>query len=542
MKKRVFNRITAAALVLLLLLGSLCACGTPAAQETETETAVQETEVTEPTQNTAAFGLSYVKEYGLHPYNCTCLTNRPIINLLFEGLFVVNEQFQPEPVLCDKFGVSDDGLTYLITLRSQATFSDGTAVTPEDVVYSLRKAANSKYYGGRFHFVRSFSVFNSRTVEVDLYTPYETLPLLLDVPICKNGTADDSIPVGSGPFLLREGSPTLHRVADWWQGEYSVIPSNTVQLKTAAEPLDVRDSFEFGSTNLVLADPNSAASVGYRCDYELWNSNTTAMLYLGYNTASATFSNRSLRKAITWLIDRETVCAKIYNGFAYPASLPCSPQCSYYDETLAAQYAYSPEAFFEWRKANNIPSGTKAELLVWSADYSRVELANLIADTLTDYGINVQIVAVDIDKYKARLKSGNFDLFLGEVRLSPDFDLSEFFAGDGDLNFGGITSSEAYQMALNSLANSGNTYDLYQTVMDNALFCPILFKSYAVMVTRGTISSLQPAVDNVFHLPGGRTLADAATTYEEIYNGVSSTAAPTTEPPTEPTSPAESKP
>ena len=44
----------------------------------------------------------------------------------------------------------------------------------------------------------------------------------------------------------------------------------------------------------------------------------------------------------------------------------------------------------------------------------------------------------------------------------------------------------------------------------------MLFKSYAVMANRGTIASLQPAVDCVFHLPGGRSLADASVSYEEL--------------------------
>ena len=52
--------------------------------------------------------------------------------------------------------------------------------------------------------------------------------------------------------------------------------------------------------------------------------------------------------------------------------------------------------------------------------------------------------------------------------------------------------------------------------MDNAYFCPLLFKSYAVMANRGIIDSLQPAVDCVFHLPGGRSLADASVTYAEL--------------------------
>lgn len=541
MNKRMFNRITALLLMLLLLL-SLFGCG-GAWTENTVPTGETETEATEPTAPTPwkeqkRFGLAYVEEYGFNPYSCTCLTNRPIISLVFEGLFVVNESFQPEPVLCDKFGVSDDGLSYLITLRSEATFSDGSPVTAQDVVYSLRAASGSAYYGDRFHLVKNFSALNDSSVEITLYAPYENLPLLLDIPICKYGTADNRRPIGSGPFRFLKPDLYIRRVDDWWQGSFDVIEGNYITLQKAEKPIEVRDSFEFGTTNLVLADPNAAASVGYRCDYELWNCSTTVMQYIGFNAYRGLFTNSALRKAVSWLVDRETACAKIYNGFALPASLPCSPQCGLYDEEIAARYAYSVENFADWwRESGTIP-GAKAEILVWSSDSARVELANLIADAMALFGIEAKIAAVDYDTYKSRLKNGQFDLFIGEVRLSNDFDLTEFFAGDGTLNFGAITNQSAYDYALKTLANSGNAVDLFETVMENGLICPVLFKSYAVMVTRGEISTLQPAVDNAFHQPGGRTLADASTTYDELLHPpVPETKPVETAEPTEPTEP-----
>lgn len=513
MKKRMLNRISAL-ILLFALLFALGGCGGAYWENTEPSEET-ETQVSEPEEETPVeFGLSYVAEYGFNPYKCTCLTNRPVISLVYESLFTVNEKFQPEPVLCDKFGVSDDGMTYLITIRPEACFSDGSPVTAEDVVASLRKASNSAYYGARFRHVRSFTVYNEKTVQISLYTPYENLPLLLDVAVCKNGTQDDEKPIGSGPFRMTASDTNLLRNQNWWQGSFDVIEGDRVRLQAAEKPINVRDNFEFGTTKLVLADPNAAASVGYRCDYELWNCNTTVMQYIGFNLGRATFADADVRQAVTYLVDREDICAKIYNGFGIPASLPCSPQCGTYDKELAARYAYHPEEFSAHVQGKVFTA--TVELLVWSADFSRVELANTLADAFSHYGIHVRVVSVDYDTYKNRLRNGNFDMFIGEVRLSNNFDLSPFFSADGDLNFGHITHNGLYQQSLDALENSGNAYDLYQHIMDTGLICPVLFKSYAVMGTRGTISTLQPAVDSVFHLPGGRTLADASTTFEAM--------------------------
>ena len=46
---------------------------------------------------------------------------------------------------------------------------------------------------------------------------------------------------------------------------------------------------------------------------------------------------RGLRAAFTYLIDRQTIATKIYEGFAEAAVLPCNPLSSLYDDTLAAE-------------------------------------------------------------------------------------------------------------------------------------------------------------------------------------------------------------
>ena len=150
-----------------------------------------------------------------------------------------------------------------------------------------------------------------------------------------------------------------------------------------------------------------------------------------------------------------------------------------------------------------------------SADPSRMDLAQRIAKAITQAGLRITVKSVDEESYANALSAGNYDMFIGEVRLSGNFDLTEFFRADGNLCKGGIQNSGMEQLCRDALENSGNYYDLYRGVMDNGYFCPLLFKSYAVMANRGVISSLQPAVDCVFHTAGGRSMSDASVAYEE---------------------------
>ena len=501
----------------LLLLFSGCVID-PAPVQSETAES-EPVETVEPVQEgEKPFGLAFVRKYGFNPYDCVCLTNRPVISLCCEGLFVLGSSYQPEPVLCDRFAGSEDGKSYLFTLRQGAVFSDGTPVTAQDVVASLTAAADSAYYGSRFSKVTEFRAVDAQTVQILLSVPYENLPLLLDVPIVQADTVHDDIPLGSGPYRVdsAEERYLLRRSARWWQDAEPPIDFETIPLTATETPRQLRDSFEFGSTTLVCADLNAPTAVGYRCDYELWDNRTTILQYLGFNLNRGLFADREFRASVTHIIDREGIIASAYQGFAEPAYLPCAPASALYDKELAKNYRYDKDAFLSAKRIAGVTKETRCVFLVWAADATRLDAAHRIADALEDCGMSVEIRAQDREAYQKSLKNGDYDLYLGEARLSGNFDLSEFFRAGGSLCCGGLQSSAMYELSLAALENSGNCYELHKSIMDYGLFCPLLFKAYAVMANRGAIDSLQPAIDSVFHLPGGRTLADASASYEQL--------------------------
>lgn len=516
------KRLLAWVLILTLFLS---ACGfAPAAVSNQQTTEENRdiipvhTEKPEDTSESRKFGLSFVPEYGFNPYSCTCITNRPVLSLVYESLFVLGSDFQPEPLLCEKFAVSDSGKKYIFRLCDGVTFSDGSQLTAYDVVNSLETARNSAYYGSRFSNVRSFTAKDELTINVRLYHPYENLPLLLDVPIVKTGTEDKQRPIGSGPYAFAGKSEKrrLVRREDWWQDRPAPVEYETISLTAAANPSEIRDSFEFGSTSLVCADLNAPTAVGYRCDYELWDCPTTTLQYIGFNLAGGLFLKRDFRAAVTHIVDREDIISSVYKGFAEAACLPCSPVSPLYDKELAESYRYDPDAFKQAKKKAGISKKDVGILLVCSADPSRVETAYRIADSMNEVGVKIEVNAVDYDTFRYRLNNGQFDMFMGEARLSANFDLTEFFKLEGALSFGAIENNAMEQLCYEALENSGNCSELQRNVMETGFFCPVLFKSYAVMANRGMIANLQPAVDNVFHLAGGKTLADATVSYEEM--------------------------
>lgn len=496
----------------LALILSGCAQSRPEKTDAESESnhIISDAVTQEKEPIVTNFGLAYQSQFGLNPFQCTSLTNRTILSLLYESLFTVTSGFEVEPVLCEYYDVSSDLQQYTVHLVPGVQFWDGTRLTSADVAASYRAAMNSPVYGQRFYALAGIETPDSSTVVFRTSIPYENLTLLLDVPIVQADSVESNAPRGTGPYRLVQEryTNTLVRNGYWWQDAYDAVVSVPgIDLVPTASPTDVRDDFEYGVTSVVCTDPNSAAYVDYHCDYELWNCSTTIMDYVGFNVHHGLFSLTELRVALTNIIDRKAIATELYHGYAEAAVLPASPLSSFYDEGLAAQYDYAPEKFGEAVRVTRAKT-SEAVFLVCSSDPRRVDAAEFIAAEAEKYDIHLTVDAVNERAYLDRLYAGDFDLYLGEARLSPTFDLSPFFDG-GALCYGFIYSNDLTNMCRAAMENSGNYYNLHSSVMAYGMLCPVLFKSYAVYATRGTISNMYPAIDNVFHSANGRTLSDA---------------------------------
>ena len=503
-KTKKFVRVLALCLTLGVMLSG---CGGGDAKATD-PTAGETTPATEP-ERTKQFGLSYDPEAGMNPYSCTTLINRTVMSLLYQGLFTVTSAYEAEPVLCKRYQVSADEKTYTFTLES-AVFSDGAPLTGKDVAASLRAARGSAMYGDRLQYVESISVNEEGQVVLTLTTPYEMLPLLLDIPIVPADETEKDFPLGTGPYRLAQTDTEtrLQRVQSWWCEYPSAVQYDTVHLTATTNPAKVRDNFEFGGTDVVCADPSARSYVAFRCDYELWDCATGILLYLASNRSSGIFANENVRAALTHGIQRENLMS-CYSGFAQAAYLPASPAAACYDTALAANYAFDQAALTKALSDAGV-YGMEATLLVDGSDSVRVAVAELVARQLEQCGLKISITQRTGETYAADLKYGRFDLYLGEIRLSPNFDLTPFFASDGAVgSYGGMASGTLYQQNLAALENSGNYYELYKAVMDDGRLCPLLFRTYAVYATRGVAANLLPGLDNVFHTANNRQLADA---------------------------------
>ena len=457
------------------------------------------------------FSMAYYPDRSLNPYTCTDYTNRALLPLMYQGLFSVDRDYNAVPILCESYRMSADMKTYTF-FPAPALFSDGTTLTAQDVAASLNAAMEEgSYYSGRFMHVTSITAEGGAVI-IQLDTACESLPMLLDIPIVKTGEVASANPLGTGPYVLDNSisGKRLRRQAAWWCRDTAslVVTAAYIPLVEAASPSQIRDQFEFADVGIVCADPGSDTYADYRCDYEIWDCENGLFLYLVCNSRSEVFSNDTVRQALTHAIDRDLLVEEYYRGFARSATLPASPMSPFYDASLAAKYGFNSRKFTDALTEADM-QGAPVTLLLNSDDSLRVRVGRRIAKMLTECGLEVTILEMTSAKFKEHLLWGEYDLYLGQTKLSPNMDLTAFFRTGGSLSYGGLPDNTIYTMAQEALTNRGNYYNLHELVMKDAQLCPILTRSYAVYATRGLVTELTPARDNLFCYSIGRTMADA---------------------------------
>ena len=504
------KRITAILLLLALLLSG---CGGEAVY-VPTGNGLFQDETTQPTTQpskpqTQSLTLGYYPEKSLNPYTATEVSHKLIFSLLYQGLFAVDREYNVSPILCKSFSVSKDMRTYVF-YPTEATFSDGSPVTAADIASSLEAARAGTVYSGRLKQVSAITITEDGGVQIDLKTPYENLPLLLDGPIVKASETQAERPMGTGPYGYDIGinGLQLKRRSEWWCRAKLAVTAPFVSLLKVDSPATMRDDFEYGNISIVCADPGSDLFVDYRCDYELWDVESGIFLYLACNKNSKIFSNKALRAALTHGIDRDALVQEYYRGFAESAYLPASPDSPHYSDTAKETYGFHPEIFTQ-AVTDAAPENMAITLLVNKADSRRVKAARGIAKMLENYGFTVTVSALSGNSYTNALKNGKFDLHLGQTKLSANMDLSAFFDPDGALSLGGLADTATFALAQGAMENEGNYDHLYKRVMSNGMLCPILFRTYAIYAQRGLFDDLTPARDHVFYYDLGRTLESA---------------------------------
>lgn len=393
--------------------------------------------------------LLYSAADSFNPYTLKTDINRQIVKLLYEPLVKLNNNFEVVNSLASS--VEMKGKECRVTLKN-ARFSDGTTLSSDDVIYSYNLARNSETsYGKKLYEVESVRregesglVFN-----INKNDPY--FPAVLDFPIIKKGsdtlTDSDSVslpPVGCGKYRLNDEYNGM--VANDYYFEKPKSISN-IKLVNAPDSESVAHYTEIGAADIYfteISDGNITRMSGNRQEINLNN-----LVYLGFNQNYAPLGEQRLRQAISSALDRVKFCESAYYNNALPATGFFHPAWKETSSVQNIQIEAKTEITIEnleeigYNKLNGeglrVNSNVvplKFTLLVNSENRIRVLAANTVAKQLKTVGIGITVVEKSYADYLSCLQSGNFQLYLGEIRLTENMDFSQLVLEGGAVAFG----------------------------------------------------------------------------------------------------------
>ena len=460
----------------------------------------------------AQFRLGYDPAASLHPITGDSQVNQELTGLVYQGLYELDNTFTPRPVLAVDASVSEDGLTWTFTLAVGAVFSDGTPLTAAHAAAALNRARTSPAYAARLTGVASVTAGEDGTVTVTLTAPNGNLPALLDIPIVlEQGPAEDGTvppaPLGTGYYQYEQAGDRLYLQANPYCPSAAALPYATIPLTPASETGERIAAFDSGEVSAVTTDFSSPYALGYSGSYEASDFPTTSLLYVGFQTASGVCRSPLVRQAFSRAFDREELVRVLLSGHGDPAVLPVSPLCGEYSETHAALLEYDLDAAAQLLAeagyalheedgllySRNTP--VEVTLLVNSDNDARQAVARQLADTLGELGVTVTVSRLPWSDFTAALTAGQFDLYLGEVRLTGDFDPSAILTGD--LNYGGFESEELTSALTQWRAARGDTRTqaadaLWEQFVQTAPIAPLCFKRGSLLMRWGMASNVQP--------------------------------------------------
>ncbi len=506
------RRLSALLLALCLLL-ELAGCGEDASEPTGApepapSAAPTSTQAPEP----VSFRLAYDPNAPLDPIAGESQVNRDLTALVWQGLYELDNDFQPRPVLARSSRVSADGLAWTFALAEGIFFSDGTPLTADHAAASLNAARTSPMYAARLSAVTGVSA-SEGAVTVTLSAPNGNLPALLDVPVSLAAEGQPA-PLGTGYYRverdgeggLRLGVNPFHFAAALPYAEIPLVPVASADERAAA--------FNTARVSAAVTDYTGSYAPGYSGACATADCPTTDLIYVGFRTTGGPCRSAAVRQAVARAMDRETAAAAPLAGHALASALPVSPRSPEYDAEIAGQLSYDPASAAALLDgagyARNSGDGLRyagrsplaLTLLVNSDSEAKQAVAALLTEELEKLGVTVAVTTLPWTEYQSALSAGNFDLYLGETVLTGDFDLSVLLSGPlnyGGFPAGGLSAPLSARRSARGEERISAASALWEEFVREVPIAPVCFKNRSLLVQWGMASNLQPTRANPFY-------------------------------------------
>lgn len=433
----------------------------------------------------------------LDPHKVESNVESAIIGDIFERLVSVRNDGSIEPRLAEKWE-NKGNTVWVFHLRPGVTWSDGTAITAKDIVWSWQRLVDTKTaspyasYPGNMHIVNAAEIAQGKkspdtlgvkalddaTLEVTLTQPNAAfLPMLAHtslVPVDPvliqrfgdKWTKPEHI-VTSGPYKITQWVVNERIVAErnprYWNNKETVI-NKVTYLPISSETADV-NRYKAGEIDITSTIPvNQFAQLKKTMGSEVSVRPQLATYYYEFNTTKPPFNDPRVRKALNMALDKDIIADKVMAQGQRPAWVISQPEIGGV-KISSVDYASWPreKRLAEAKKLLNDAGYNESHPLSFNLLYNTMETHQRIAIAASsmwkkNLGVEAKLQNQEWKTMLDTMHNGNFDA----VRYAwiADYDDASSFLNNfrtGDSENTSKYSNPAYDEAL---ANAAKAKDL----------------------------------------------------------------------------------
>ncbi|HEX7347158.1 MAG TPA: ABC transporter substrate-binding protein [Candidatus Limnocylindrales bacterium] len=434
------------------------------------------------------------KPASVSPLTARTQADRDLVALLFPGLVRNGPGGTVVSDLAERWSVDKTGTTWLVDIRADARWHDGSPVTADDVVFTIETLQDPAYKGpsGTSWSEVTVAATGERQVRFTLKTPLGgflqalTQPiapvhLLGDIPVANLG--DDpfgGLPIGSGAFAITELSDASASLvpAEMLEGseEPSASPSSSPDSLATPTPtarpsrpmpylpgIDFRfyddatalaADFEAGELDGASGlPPATAAALGKTPGARLlrYPGATLTAALLNLRPGHPEFTSPGVRSGLLAAIDRDELADTAFAGMVAPATGLIPPSSPMYDKAASPAVPYSRRAAekafsaAKWVKGETrwrLPNAKKPltiEVLspTKASNPGLYAAAEIVVRDWIAVGIGATHVALPPSEFVTdRLSAGKFQVAVADLRIGLDPDLYPLLASSQTLTGG----------------------------------------------------------------------------------------------------------
>jgi peptide/nickel transport system substrate-binding protein len=342
-----------------------------------------------------------------------------IAGLVYNGLVKYDKDMKIIGDLAESWDISAGGLVITFHLRRGVKWHDGQPFTAADVLFTYQVTVDPKTptaYAGDFMKVKKAEVLDAYTFRVTYDKPFApaliswgnaVLPrhLLFGKDITKSPLSRH--PIGTGPYKLKEWIAgqkiVLISNTDYFEGRpyidgyiTRIIPDTaTMFLELRAQGISLMDLTPLQYTrqtenNLFKENFNKYSYLGFK------------YVYLGYNLKNPLFTDKRVRQAISYAINKEEIISGVLLGLGKPATGPYKPGTWAYNSNVKI-YNFNPQKARQllsdagWKDTKGTGILEKDgkpfifEIVTNQGNDTRQKCAEIIQRQLKEIGITVKI-------------------------------------------------------------------------------------------------------------------------------------------------------